>query len=107
MAAITQSGQSNAVKITKMTDSSRLKTSRSWDKETPPRRRGYVTFNAIPRSLIHKHEPVIHGTDAAAELGMPATETQCVDDLRAGATGRIGDGVAAPGTVAFRGRGIE
>ena len=41
----------------------------------------------------------VRPTDAAAELGMAVTETLCVDDLRAGATGRVGCGVAAVARV--------
>ena len=44
---------------------------------------------------MHQLDPIIHGADAAPVLRMPKTDTLCVDDLGAGATGCIADSVAA------------
>ena len=69
----------------------------------------HVNYRSNSVSLLwgHQIEPVFHRTDAAAKLGVPVAESQRVDDLRAGATGSIGCGVASVRTLAVRRLGIE
>ncbi len=57
-------------------------------RKTPPKRGLSLLHvnckaDSVSLLLIHKHLPVIHGTDAAAELGMPVAESLGLDDLLA------------------------